>query len=281
MEWKYQIGWRQMMMISKKVNLIGLLFFCFIFICTIIVANIYINYFMTDIKEKNIEEVKSFSSEVIDFLKDLVVIFAIVLVVRTFIAVPFQINGQSMNDSYYNREFIIVDRLSYIIWDVKRWDVVVFRPWVSKDREFFLKRIIGLPWDTLAIEDGKVYLKEVSGEDFVELDEKYLNDTNYGNTFISGSKSRIEYKVPEGSYFVMGDNRNHSTDSRQCFSSCSLPWAIHYTKKENITGRLFLDLWYFNFKKFSFIHPESWIDTFPRFLNSPRNYEYEGLLSDR
>lgn len=236
---------------------------------------------MTDLKEKNIEEVKSFSTEIIDFLKDLVVIIAIVLVIRTFIAMPFQINGQSMYDSYYNKEFIIVDRLSYLIGDIERWDVIVFKPWISKDREFFLKRIIGLPWDTIAIEEGKVFLKTLWSEDFTQLNEKYLSESNNGSTYVWWSKNRFEYKVPENSYFVLWDNRNHSTDSRQCFSSCALEGATNFVKKESITGRLLIDLWYFNFKKFSFIHPELWIDTFPRFLNSPRNYEYEGLLSDR
>lgn len=234
-----------------------------------------------DKEEKNIEEVKSFSAEVIDFLKDLVVIIAIVLVIRTFIAMPFQINGQSMYDAYYNREFIIVDRLSYIIGDIKRWDVVVFKPGVSEDREFFLKRVIGLPGDTVAIEDGKVHLQTVWTEEFVELDEKYLSESNNGSTFVSGSKGRFEYKVPEKSYFVLGDNRNHSTDSRQCFASCAFNSATNFVKEQNITGRLLIDLGYFNFSNFSFIHPELGINTFPRFLDSPRNYTYESILSDR
>jgi len=78
---------------------------------------------------------KDFLREVLDFLKDLVIIIAIVLIVRTFIVMPFQINGQSMYDSYYNGEFILVDRFSYRDFpvigqsrQVRRGDVIVFRP---------------------------------------------------------------------------------------------------------------------------------------------------------
>lgn len=78
---------------------------------------------------------KDFTGEALDFLKDIIIIVVIVLVVRTYFIMPFQINGQSMADSYYNREFIIVDRLSYRdipligkLQEVERGDVVVFAP---------------------------------------------------------------------------------------------------------------------------------------------------------
>ena len=93
-------------------------------------------------------------NEIIDFFKDLILIVVIVLVVRTFIAMPFQINWQSMYSSYFDREFIIVDRLSYLIWNPDRWDVIVFKPNVSEEKKYFLKRIIGIPGDSVKIEDG-------------------------------------------------------------------------------------------------------------------------------
>jgi len=79
---------------------------------------------------------------------------------------PFQINGQSMADSYYNKEFIIVDRLSYRdipllgqLQEIERGDVVVFAPGVSDTRKYFIKRIIGLPGEELKISDGDVFIK--------------------------------------------------------------------------------------------------------------------------
>lgn len=186
-----------------------------------------------------------------------------------------------MYDSYYDGQFIIVDRYSYLdIWSFKEWspdrgDVVVFRPNVNPDKEYFIKRIIGIPGDTLKIEDGKVYLKIEWQTDFVELSEKYLSDVNKDATFILGKASKKNiYEIPDGSYFVMWDNRAASTDSRNCFYSCSADRSP-FIKKEDITGRLLIDLWYFNFRDMSFTHPKLGIETFPTFFSSPDSYDYK------
>jgi signal peptidase I len=215
----------------------------------------------------------SFKDEAIDFLKDLAIIIIIVVLVRTFIAMPFQINGQSMYESYYDREFIIVDRFSYLIWNPDRGDVVVFKPHVSDTKEYFLKRIVGLWWDTLKIENGEVFLKKKWESSFTQLDEKYLSKENKWNTSVNWGKEKQEYIIPEGEYFVMWDNRNHSSDSRVCFSRCDkVPYSI---KKPSITWKVFLDFGYFDFRTFSFLHPDLGIDTKPRFFNSPSIYTYE------
>jgi len=223
--------------------------------------------------KENIE--KSFKQEIIDFIKDLVVVFFIVLVIRTYLILPFQISWQSMYDSYYDREFIIVDRFSYLVlWEPKRGDVIVFKPHVSDDKEYFIKRIIGLPWDTIKISGWKVYLKEKSSEEFIELKEGYLSKANKNATYIRGDDSEYIFEVPENSYFVMWDNRNASTDSRTCFSSCLLWGKTNYINSWDIVWRVLIDLWYFNFRNFSFTHPTLWISTFPRFFTSPSTYEY-------
>ncbi len=223
---------------------------------------------------------KDFTGEALDFLKDIVIIIVIVLVVRTYFIMPFQINGQSMADSYYNREFIIVDRFSYrdipLIWqmqEVERWDVVVFEPGVSDERKYFIKRVIGLPWETVKIADGKVFIKEVWAAEFYELNESpYLNDENLGNTNVRGDTTEISYQVPENRFFVMWDNRNHSTDSRTCFQSCSI--RTNYIGPDDIIGKVLIDLGYFNFSTFSFTQPELGIDTKPDFFSSPAQIKY-------
>ena len=234
-------------------------------------------------------EKKDYKSEIIDFFKDLVVIVAIVLIIRTFIVEPFQISGESMAKSYYDKEFIIVDRFSYLdipwikIWEPKRWDVIVFRPEVSKDKEYFIKRIIGLPGDTIKIENWWVYLKKSWSNNFVKLDEKYLSKENYWHTKVWQSTAKHIFKVPAWKYFVMWDNRNHSSDSRVCFSfSCEATSRDNFVTKDEIVWKVLIDLGYFNFRNFSFKHPWSlnfpetkWIDTFPRFFNSPSSYNYE------
>ncbi len=234
-------------------------------------------------------EKKNIKGEVFDFLKDLVIIWIIVLIIRTFLAEPFQISGQSMYSSYYDKEFIIVDRFSYlnIPWvkqsNINRWDVIVFKPGVSENKEYFLKRIIGLWWDTIKIKDWNVFLKKNWKNEYKKLDEKYLNSENYWNTKIGILKTESIFKVPENKFFVMWDNRNHSSDSRTCFSSsCSFSQRDSFITSSDMIGKLFIDLWYFNFKNFSFTN--SWnhsfsetkgINTMPRWLDSPSTFDYE------
>lgn len=197
---------------------------------------------------------------------------------------PFQISGESMYDSYYDGEFIIVDRFSYrevpLLWrhrEPRRGDVIVFKPGVSDDREYFIKRIIALPGETLKIVDGKVYLKKIGEEDFTELEEWYLSEENQGKTYVRQSPSENIYEVPEGKYFVLWDNRQASTDSRTCFSTCSI--RTNYIDIPMVTGRVLVDLGYFSFSNFGFTHPDITQDgepivTTPRFFSSPSQYSY-------
>lgn len=209
-------------------------------------------------------------SEILDFFKDLLIIIIVVVIIRTFIAMPFQISGQSMYSSYYDREFIIVDRISYLLWNPSRGDVVVFKPYVNDAKKYFLKRIIWVPGDTIKIEWGNVFIKNKNSTGFIQLNETYLNEENNDNTFVWTSKWSHQYELTTDQYFVMWDNRNHSTDSRECFSNCI--WRSEFISKSDMIWKIFLDLWYFNFKKFDFIQPDLWIDTTPRFFSSPSTF---------
>jgi len=228
-------------------------------------------------KEKKEQVVSVWKSnlknDVYDFFKDLIFIVIIVMIIRTFFAMPFQINGQSMYNTYYDKEFIIVDRLSYYIWEPERWDVIVFKPHVDKSKEYFLKRIIWMPGDSIKIEEWKVYLKTPKDLEYIELDEEYLSESNNGFTFVWTSEAKHEFNLWNWDYFVMWDNRKHSTDSRTCFSNCSK--VTNYINKDSMIWKVLIDFWYFNFKTFSFIHPELWIDTKPKFFDSISTYDYE------
>lgn len=226
-------------------------------------------------------EEKTFKQEVVDFFKDLVIIIAIVKFVTIFLVSVFIINGQSMYASYYDKEFILVDRFSALnipnikVWEIKRWDVVVFKPNVDKTKEFFIKRIIWTPWDTVKIEEGFVYLQKAWTSDFVKLDEKYLDEENYWKT-----SHPWVYKIPEWEYFLMWDNRNHSSDSRTCFSySCSASSRDNFIERKYIIWKVLIDFGYFNFSNFSFSHPEiieNWqsLSTKPKFFSSPSSFNY-------
>lgn len=228
-----------------------------------------LNYDVVSASQKTVRQ------EVFDFLKDLIIIIVIVLIVRTFLILPFQISGQSMYDSYYDKEFIIVDRFSYLTYkEPQRWDVVVFNTHID-GKEYFIKRIIWLPGDTVKIQSGSVFVKSSDAQDFMELDETYLSETNYKSTYVKWDESSVFYEVPEWQYFVLGDNRNASTDSRSCFSSCEFSGKSNYIEKKDITGRVLIDLWYFNLKSFSFTQPNLWIDTMPKWFSSPSSHQYE------
>lgn len=225
--------------------------------------------------KKNINIKKILNSELFLLIKDLISIIIIVMIVRIFIVMPFQISWQSMYSSYYDKEFIIVDKISYIIWNPKRWDVIVFRPHVNKDKEYFLKRIIWVPWDSLKIENWLVYIKKKWEKDFIKLEETYLNEENKWRTFVwTDVKSHI-YDLKDDQYFVIWDNRNHSTDSREKFWG----WIDidEFISSSDMVWKVFFDLWYFNISKMKFINPDLWIETKPRFFSSPSSHYYKEL----
>lgn len=228
-----------------------------------------------NLKTKFIEKANIKMKDFLWFLRDILIIWIIVFIIRTFFILPFQINWQSMYSSYYDQEFIIVDRFTYkFLHTPKRWDVIVFKPHVSEDKEYFLKRIIWLPWETIKIENWRVYVFSKTLNKYEEIVEPYLSDSNKNATYVSWDKEAHTYIVPANSYFVMWDNRNHSTDSRACFSSCYIPWTTNFVKMSDIVWKIWLDLGYFRLSKLDFIHPTLWIDTSPKWFSTTSSYNY-------
>ena len=235
--------------------------------------------------EENIEGKNNLTKEIIDFFKDLVIIVVVVKLVTIFLVSIFIINGQSMYASYYDKEFIMVDRFSLnTFWglkeqNIKRWDVVVLEPGVDKDKKYFIKRVVWMPGEELKIEKWNVFLKKVWEKTFTKLDEKYLTKENYWKTKVSW-KDSIIYKIPEWKFFVMWDNRNHSSDSRSCFSyNCSTIDRDNFIASDKIIWKVLIDFGYFNISTFSFTHPEvkenwKYISTKPKWTNSADSFNY-------
>lgn len=108
--------------------------------------------------------------------------------------------------------------------------------------EFFVKRIIGVPGDSVQIENGRVYLKKAEEAEFTELDELYLNEENSLNTYFKRDIGTSVFKIPEGHYFVLGDNRGHSNDSRHWFSPVDELYTP-FVREEQINGKVLVVLW--------------------------------------
>lgn len=176
---------------------------------------------------------------ILDVAFNIVVIVAIVAGIRTFLVSPFQVDGSSMTDTLEDNEYIVINKLGYYIGNPERGDVIVFRPPNEKSK-YYVKRIIGLPGDVVIIRDGLVFLQPAGTDVPVKLDEPYLDDRNEGRTFRhppgSGDMGEERYQVPEDRYFVLGDNRQGSLDSR----SFTMEDGSHepYLAKKSISGKV-------------------------------------------
>lgn len=188
---------------------------------------------------------------IIDFLADAVIIFVLVFaIIRPFVAAPFQVQQNSMEPNIHDGEYIIVSKLPYnqhLGWRTyERGDVVVFRPSTNPET-YLIKRIIGLPGETLRILDGAVYLRDDTTSQYTRLADDYLGDANQGNTCVRNNNGCNPYEkrivlnvtVPEGEYFVLGDNRLVSRDSRSCFLGSCREDSNRFVAKGEIEGRAF------------------------------------------
>lgn len=176
-----------------------------------------------------------------DVVLNIVIIVGVVATVRTFLVSPFQVEGNSMLSTLEHKQYIIINKLAYHTGSPERGDVVVFHPPTTPDKPY-VKRVIGMPGDTVVIEDGYVYLQQGSQGALMRLNEYYLNASNNGHTYqsppSSGNTGRISFAVPEGRYFLMGDNRQGSLDSRSFRDGNGDP--IPFVEEDAIMGRVWL-----------------------------------------
>ena len=155
----------------------------------------------------------------------LCVLVAVWLVI-TFVGQRTEVEGASMENTLHNGDNLIVDKLSYRFHDPERFDIIVF-PFQFQDNTYYIKRIIGLPGETVQImDDGSIY---INGE---KLEENYGMEVIKPET-IGRAAEPIE--LGDDEYFVMGDNRNNSSDSRTDM--------VGNIKRENIIGKAWLRIW--------------------------------------
>ncbi|MEN9582868.1 MAG: hypothetical protein RL641_822 [Candidatus Parcubacteria bacterium] len=151
-----------------------------------------------------IENPKRKGAFIWDLIKFCLISLAIVLPVRLFIAQPFIVSGKSMYPTFDNGQYLIVDEITYKLEDPKRGDVIIFH-FPNNQKEYFIKRIIGLPGETISISDGKVNIVNEANKDGFSLTEPYMD---------SKLSDMAPKTLSDTDYFVMGDNREASYDSR-------------------------------------------------------------------
>jgi signal peptidase I len=155
----------------------------------------------------------------LSLIEILLLLVIVVLPIRFFLFEPFLVKGESMEPNFHNFDYLIVDKLTYHLREPQRGEVIVFRP-PFEERVYYIKRIIGLPLEKLIIEESKITIFNKEHPQGFVLNEPYLQ-----NHYTAG---KIEVNLGPDEYFVLGDNREVSYDSRK--------WGP--VKRERIVGRV-------------------------------------------
>lgn len=164
----------------------------------------------------------AFFKVILDFIEIVLICASVFFVVYLFIGQLLEVTGDSMYPNFHDKEQMLAEKLSTKFIELKRDEIIIFKHPLEKGR-LLIKRIIGLPGETIRISNGLVYINDRV------LDEPYLapdTKTQQEQAFQEG----LEYKIPGNSYVVMGDNRQKSTDSRE--------WGV--LSKDLIVGRAVL-----------------------------------------
>lgn len=164
---------------------------------------------------------KSFFREVLEFVIPIILAVAIALFLKNCVIANAKVPTGSMLNTIQEGDRIIASRLAYLNDDPERYDIIIFK-YPDDESQYFVKRVIGLPGETVNIVNGIVYVTKTDGTT-IQLDDSFVTNCvpvgNFG-----------PYVVPEDSYFMLGDNRNNSEDSRY--------WENKYVKKGKIIGKV-------------------------------------------
>lgn len=169
------------------------------------------------------EKSKSIFKEILDWVIYIGVILLFTYLIITYVGVRTRVSGQSMQPTLHDGDNLLVDKLTYRFRDPKRYEIVVF-PYKYEEDTYYIKRIIGLPGEKIQIIDGYVYIN----------DEKLSKD--YGAEVMQEAGiAEDPITLGEDEYFVLGDNRNHSSDSR-------VP-NVGILKRKDLMGRAWVRIW--------------------------------------
>lgn len=167
-----------------------------------------------------------------EIVKIVVISLAIIIPVRYYLVQPFFVRGASMEPNFDNGQYLVINEISYRFEDPVRGEVIVFK-YPADPSQYYIKRIIGLPDEVVEIKDGKV---TIYNQEFPQ--GKVLDESAYLPEQII-THGQIHLKLGEDEYFVLGDNRQASSDSRQ--------WGV--LPGDNVIGRVWLRAWPFDTAK--------------------------------
>lgn len=180
----------------------------------------------TEPKIKSWQYVLSFVWET---AKIVIISLAIIIPIRYFLFQPFFVRGASMEPNFENGEYLIINEITYRFHEPERGEVIIFR-YPKDPSQFYIKRIVALPKEVIRIEDGKVIIFNKDNPAGFILEEPYLSEEN---RFTGGN---LEISLDENEYFVLGDNRQASSDSRR--------WGP--VPRDYIIGRAWIRAWPFD-----------------------------------
>ncbi len=149
---------------------------------------------------------KKISSFFWDTFRVVAISLIIIVPIRYFLVQPFVVQGASMDPTFHTNDYVIVDELSYRLHAPQRGDVIVFMPPPNVSHEYFIKRVIGLPGETIEVREGKIFIQDTNDKAPWQLQESYLHSLQ--------TPGDMKATLREGEIFVMGDNRAASYDSR-------------------------------------------------------------------
>ncbi len=168
---------------------------------------------------------KNFFSSILEIVEITAVAFVAVFLIRSYVVQPFLVSGSSMVPTFSDGDYLLIDELTYRFRVPERGEVVVFR-YPKDESVYFIKRIIGLPGEKVQVKENKITIFNDSNTEGFALDEGYVSKSYP----IIGSGT---FTVPDNSYFVLGDNRSYSFDSRN--------WGV--LPKNDIVGLVQIRLW--------------------------------------
>ncbi len=176
-----------------------------------------------EVNEKQDKQKWNSKKEIISWVKVILSALIIAFVLRTFVFQLALVNQISMDPTLKDGQMLIISKVNYFIGDPQRGDIIVFKD--SYENKLLIKRVIGLPGEKLDLREDKVFINDK------ELQPDYTSSLTYALT-------QESWQIPEGQYFVMGDNREHSRDSRV--------ETVGLVNRKSIVGKAVFRLWPFN-----------------------------------